>query len=201
MWSWGWANQAWNGIANSFHSFQVGFTYGGSGGAVDFGTGQTSGFNYVYYYGGMAAGAALGTLDGTTEAGAALRIGEGAATGGEELASSSIAKWNDGWPANGGSLGKTYLEYPKVGYKFDRYGSEVGKHVSPLGTSFEARSLRSASENSAGAYRQYEVIKDFDQPMVSSLVSPAFGYRGMGIQHLLPETIEKLKSTQFIDEI
>lgn len=60
--------------------------------------------------------------------------------------------------------------------------------MSPEGTSFEARSLRSTSINQP--YNVYEVVKPVT--VQGGIAAPAFGYGGGGIQYEFGSSIQDL---------
>ncbi|WP_192483296.1 MULTISPECIES: RHS repeat domain-containing protein [Cysteiniphilum] len=70
MFSWG---GLWNGIVHNFENIGIGFSYGASGGMIGAGMQGQNGFDYVWYYGGMAAGTAVGMTGGSAEEGMAVR--------------------------------------------------------------------------------------------------------------------------------
>jgi hypothetical protein len=98
------------------------------------------------------------------------------------------------WPSNGGALGEWSIVMAKKGEVLDRYGSIYGSYASPVGTPFNMRSL--SSSISTADYFKFEVLKPF--PMKTSIIAPAFGEVGLGIQYQTPISINFLKDFGYI---
>jgi RHS repeat-associated protein len=92
------------------------------------------------------------------------------------------------WPPNRGFLGEPVDTTLEAGTRVDRYGGPGGTFVSPEGTSFEARSLRSTSINQP--YNVYEVVKPVT--VKGGIAAPGFGYPGGGIQFEFGSSIQDL---------
>lgn len=92
------------------------------------------------------------------------------------------------WPPNRGFLGDPVETTLKPGTLVDRYGGSGGTFVSPEGTPFEGRSLRSTAINSP--YNVYEVVKPVT--VQGGIAAPAFGYGGGGIQYEFGSPIQDL---------
>ena len=102
------------------------------------------------------------------------------------------------YPSNNGAIaGSEKRIYLMPGDKIDRYGRSAGKYFSPLGTPIENRALPHNAEKEL--YSQFEVVKPFEVEV--SIVAPAFGKIGGGIQYRAPVTAEILKKRGFIKEI
>lgn len=82
----------------------------------------------------------------------------------------------------------------QTGFKIDRYGLDLGRFASPLGTPFDMRSLPNECINLP--YQAYEIVKPVE--VVSGIVAPAFGNRGGGIQYILPKSIKHLIELGFL---
>ncbi len=102
------------------------------------------------------------------------------------------------YPSNNGALeGSKTRIYLAKGDKIDRFGKMAGKYFSPLGTPIESRAL--PYDAKATLYSQFEVIKPFEVEM--SIIAPAFGKIGGGIQYRAAVSAEILKKRGFIKEI
>lgn len=113
----------------------------------------------------------------------------------EREKSSAITSY---YPSNNGALdGSEKRVYLMPGDKIDRYGRMAGKYFSPLGTPIENRALPHNAKE--GLYSQFEIIKPFE--VEASIIAPAFGKVGGGIQYRVPVTAEILKKRGFIKEI
>jgi hypothetical protein len=77
----------------------------------------------------------------------------------------------------------------------DRYGFEGGNAVSPIGTSFGARSLPPEYLGTR-PYNAYQVLKPIE--VDTGVVAPYFGQPGLGIQHDLPVSVEILLRRGFL---
>ena len=84
------------------------------------------------------------------------------------------------YPLNDGALSGTKQNmYLMSGEVIDRYGSLKGKYFSPNGTPLEMRALPYNADLTQ--YRKFEVVKPFE--VESSIIAPAFGKIGLGIQY------------------
>ena len=101
------------------------------------------------------------------------------------------------WPANRGALGDWHDNYLYAGERIDRYGYPGGTFVAPEGTPYSMRALPPGSD--AKPYHIYEVVKPI--PVKTSTVAPAFGESGLGQQHELPLSVEKLTRHGILREI
>lgn len=90
-------------------------------------------------------------------------------------------------PDNGAVPGTRYDDVLHIGSVVDRYGDARGRFVSPLGTALEARALPPWQDMT---YNQYVVLRPLS--VQSSGIMPWFGQAGLGTQHMLPMSIEKL---------
>ena len=79
----------------------------------------------------------------------------------------------------------------------DRYGFGGGKFVSPVGTPFEARSLRPGTENLP--LTGFRVLKPIE--VNSGGVAPFFGMPGLGTQNELPVSVNVLLKRQFLEPV
>jgi RHS repeat-associated protein len=92
------------------------------------------------------------------------------------------------FPANNGFLSTAVDETLKKGMFVDRYGEEVGKYVSPMGTPAEMRALPPGSLSKP--YNVYMVAKPIR--VKAGLISPAYGQSGLGTQYLLESSVGEL---------
>lgn len=75
-----------------------------------------------------------------------------------------------------------------TGQQIDRFGSEGGTYLSPIGTPYGARgippeSLNPFPDGQPCNYSRYEVVKPF--PVDSGPIAPALGQPGLGLQYVL----------------
>ena len=95
------------------------------------------------------------------------------------------------YPSNNGAIeGSKTRIYLVTGEKIDRFGKMAGKYFSPLGTPIENRAL--PYDANSTLYSQFEVIKPFEVEM--SIIAPAFGKIGGGIQYRVAVSAETLKN-------
>lgn len=83
------------------------------------------------------------------------------------------------------------------GEKIDRYGSEVGKNASPLGESYESRSLPYKQQSME--YHSYEVVKPIK--CVESTAAPNFGCEGGAKQYKFEKSFDQMLDDGDIVEI
>lgn len=89
-----------------------------------------------------------------------------------------------------------------VGAKLDRFGSEYGSFLSPLGAPYIARALPPSNLNAEpGAqypfnYHVYEVTKEFEVRM--GPIAPWFEQPGMGTQYLADMPVLQLVEKGFL---
>ncbi|MGL4629563.1 MAG: glycohydrolase toxin TNT-related protein, partial [Leadbetterella sp.] len=107
-----------------------------------------------------------------------------------QTAGKAIVPFN---PINGGALGSWTSKVLPKGTIIDRYGSEFGNYFSPKGTPLNMRSL---SYNPNGPPTTYEVIKSL--PIQESVISPAFGKVGLGIQYKSSVSVSDLLRLNYI---
>lgn len=118
----------------------------------------------------------------------------GSAIPGEGPAENAVAEY---WPAAKGFLGKIENSVLGEGTLIDRYGNESGTYVSPAGTPAPMRALRPGTlEKSYNAYRVTQPIS-----VMTGRVAPAFGQIGLGVQHVLPDTVENLINGGYLERI
>ncbi|CAH9068530.1 hypothetical protein PSECIP111951_04183 [Pseudoalteromonas holothuriae] len=97
--------------------------------------------------------------------------------------------WTKEWPPHQGFLdGKSHSYVLEPGTLIDRYGSPYGSFTSPQGTSYNARALKPGTD--LKPYNVYEVKAPI--MVETGTIKPWFGYKGMGTQHLLPESVTVL---------
>lgn len=95
-----------------------------------------------------------------------------------------LSNGNWDWPANNGALPNTTTNYTlNAGAVIDRIGGTTGTYLSPVGTTLTERAL--APGSFAESYNQYVVLKPFT--VEQSVVAPAFGEAGNGVQYKIPE--------------
>jgi hypothetical protein len=92
-------------------------------------------------------------------------------------------RWNWDKEARDGGAVRGTVSYRELspGETIDRYGPPKGKYLSPAGTPFPERSLPASSMGEP--YYQYKVLRPL--PVEESVVAPAFGEPGWGIQYAL----------------
>ncbi len=81
----------------------------------------------------------------------------------------------------------------KPGTIIDRYGSPYGRYFSPYKTPIEMRALLPSNNMQ---YNAYIVVKSID--VQRSIVAPAFGKLGYGIQYKTPLDVNSLIEFKFI---
>jgi len=84
-----------------------------------------------------------------------------------------------------------------TGDKIDRFGGKKGKYFSPTGTPMEMRALPYDADLSQ--YRQFEVVKPFE--VEESVIAPAFGKIGLGIQYRSSVSVETLLKKGIIRQV
>ncbi|WP_213610246.1 glycohydrolase toxin TNT-related protein [Pseudoalteromonas sp.] len=89
------------------------------------------------------------------------------------------------WPPNSGFQGPVQNMTLPVGTRIDRYGSNGGFFISPIGTPFGQRSLPEFSRGTP--YRIFEVLKPIN--VRGGAIAPAFGQPGGGVQYILPQRV------------
>jgi len=105
-----------------------------------------------------------------------------------------------GWrypPFNGFAVGPNGqpVETPlplRAGQQVDRYGSEFGAFLAPVGILYSQRaippqSLDNTTTPATCNYRAYRVLKDFR--VEGGPIAPAFGQPGKGVQYMLDGTL------------
>ena len=93
--------------------------------------------------------------------------------------------------------GNYNIDALNIGAIIDRYGSESGNYLSPIGTSYEARALPPFMENAK--YTQYEVVVPFDAKQ--GYTAPWFGQEGLGIQYHTDYSVSDLLKLEWIKEL
>ena len=102
------------------------------------------------------------------------------------------------YPANNGAVkGTEKMKHLMPGDIVDRFGQENGKYLAPINTAAEKRALPYGTDLSD--YHQYEVLKPFQ--VEESVIAPAFGQPGGGIQYRSNVSIQKLLKRGIIKEI
>jgi len=86
------------------------------------------------------------------------------------------------YPTNDGALGNWTTETLQPGTRIDRYGQRPGRYFSPENTLLDARAL--PVNSNTDVYQVFEVVKPFT--IQKSIVAPAFGKPGFGIQYKSP---------------
>ena len=125
-------------------------------------------------------------------------IAGGSSGGGKPPIVRKAANDNNPYPSNFGFQGKAVPTTLKAGTVIDRYGSLNGKFSSPVGTTFEQRSL-SATMKSA-QYRKFEVIKPLN--VMSGKVAPWYGKsNGGGTQYMSTMSFKELIRKGYIREV
>lgn len=102
-----------------------------------------------------------------------------------------------GYPPRSGFAGEPKPAELKPGTRFDRYGSERGRFVSPVNTPFPARGLPDAAKQKP--YHQYEVVKPIS--VRTGSVAPWGNSPGMGTQHLLDRPVSELVKGGYLREV
>ena len=90
------------------------------------------------------------------------------------------------WPENGGAADNWSSNTLNPGDVIDRYGKTSGHYASPEGTPFEQRSLPATSKDLP--YDAYKVLTPLN--VKSSVIAPAFGQPGGGIQYLFEKPLQ-----------
>ena len=101
------------------------------------------------------------------------------------------------YPASDGFIGEAESTTLEPGTIVDRYGEENGRFVSPAGTPAEMRSLPPGSLDRP--YNAYRVTNSIN--VMSGRISPAFDQIGLGIQHVLPDSVGNLVDQGFLERI
>ena len=102
-----------------------------------------------------------------------------------------------GYPPRSGFAGEPKSADLKPGTRFDRYGSERGRFVSPVNTPFSARGLPDTAK--AKPYHKYEVVKPIT--VRTGTVAPWGNSPGKGTQHLLDRSIADLVKSGHLREV
>jgi hypothetical protein len=84
-----------------------------------------------------------------------------------------------------------------AGERFDRYGSDFGTFVSPVGAPFEMRALPYGPLDKP--YGVFEVVKPFE--VRTGTIAPPFGRIGLGTQHGLPLRVDVLLRRRIIRRV
>ncbi|WP_097932318.1 TNT domain-containing protein [Monaibacterium marinum] len=84
------------------------------------------------------------------------------------------------------------------GDRIDRYGPPTGRYVSPLGVPSEQRSL--PPSRIGDTLTEYVVFKPIPGAQ-GSIVAPAHGQRGGGVQIVLPDRLQYLIKNDILGEI
>ena len=92
------------------------------------------------------------------------------------------------WPPNRGFHGPSQKLTLQPGTMIDRYGTDYGTFVSPVGTSYGERAL--PYEEGTRTYSQFEVVTPIT--VDAGTTAPWFGQPGMGIQYELPDRVNEL---------
>lgn len=106
-----------------------------------------------------------------------------------DFVESDDEEYRKGWPPEG-EQGENYRwETLRPGTTIDRFGSDQGSWLSPVGTTFEKRAIEESSYGKG--YYVYEVVRPFNT--MSSDITEAQGYPGGGIQHdIRPLSVQDL---------
>ena len=102
----------------------------------------------------------------------------------------------DYYPKNDGALGDWTTETLQPGTRIDRFGGS-GRYFSPEGTLLNSRSLPTNSK--LNNYNSFEVVKPFS--VQKSIIAPAFGKPGFGIQYKSPVRSDILLKRNIIRRI
>ncbi len=102
-----------------------------------------------------------------------------------------------GYPPRSGFAGEPKPAELKPGTRFDRFGSERGRFVSPVNTPFSARGLPDTAKQKP--YHQYEVVKPIT--VRTGSVAPWGNSPGMGTQHLLDRPVSELIKGGYLREV
>jgi RHS repeat-associated protein len=101
------------------------------------------------------------------------------------------------WPPNSGFLKSPVAITLPRGTLVDRYGSTLGRFVSPAGTSFGARSLPNSAQLSP--FRTFEVMESLR--VQSGVAAPWFGQPGGGTQYMFPSPLSDLARWGVLREV
>ena len=102
------------------------------------------------------------------------------------------------WPPNNGEVdGTKAIICLPIGTVIDRYGLDTGSYTSPIGVSYEERSLAPGTEKYP--YSQFEICKPIN--VEQSVVFPWFDEPGGGIQYRMPSSIKDLLDRGIIRRI
>jgi len=91
------------------------------------------------------------------------------------------------YPENDGAVGDWTSTFLMPGDEIDRLGHNFGKYFSPRGT---PKTMRALPPDNTGPYNAYKVLKPFE--VRSSVIAPAYGDMGFGIQYLAPVNVNTL---------
>ena len=101
------------------------------------------------------------------------------------------------YPPNGGFAGKPVTATLAPGIMIDRYGTDAGRFVSPLGTPLATRSLPPGDAN--GPHNTFRVLKPI--AVQSGPAAPWFGQPGGGTQYELPQSISSLLESAQLERV
>lgn len=109
-----------------------------------------------------------------------------------------IKKSDVPWPKNDGFVSKIEVT-AKKGKIVDRYGSEKGSFLSPVGTPYEKRGIPKGIIE----YHKYEILKPFNLYKGKAQGVPEFGSPGKGTQYMLKSNwnIEELIAKGYLKRI
>ena len=102
-----------------------------------------------------------------------------------------------GYPPNNGFEGEIKTKVLQKGERFDRFGTESGRFVSPEGTPFEMRSLPKNRFNETPSL--YEVIKPFE--VNSGKIAPYYFQKGGGTQYFLDRSVKWYRTNGYLKRI
>jgi RHS repeat-associated protein len=139
-----------------------------------------------------AVDGALLAQNSQRQAGALCGVAKAASVG-LQVATFALALY---YPPNNGFLGQSARQWMMPGDQLSRYGSGFGRYASPVGTPIEARALPGGTSTVENVY---EVVKPFE--VDAGTVAPAFGEAGLGIQYLLPKSVQTLLAKGFLRAI
>jgi len=101
------------------------------------------------------------------------------------------------WPPNDGFEGEPQKATLPPGELVDKYGSEDGVFVAPMGTPYDKRGL--PFDMASQEYRAFQVEKPLD--VLQGPIAPAFHQSGGGVQQKLPESVGDLVDEGFLKRI
>jgi hypothetical protein len=101
------------------------------------------------------------------------------------------------FPPNRGFAGMSIKQTLQPGTMIDRFGTDAGRFVSPTGTPIPMRSLPyGAAEGPYGAFR---VVKPIE--VQGGSTAPWFGQLGGGMQYELPQSIQSLLRSGYLERV